>query len=87
MKFFRRYNTKIIDSKDILNRFKKQQPVKLPFEPIAKPQSSSFRAYLKPFGIGIMIGAFLEFSMIQFGYYDALILAERKRMLKKEQEE
>ncbi|KAJ3253476.1 hypothetical protein HK103_000508 [Boothiomyces macroporosus] len=85
MKFFRRYNTKIIDSKDILNRFKKQEPVKLPFEPIAKPKSSNYSAYWKPFGIGVMIGAFLEFSMIQFGYYDALIQAERKRMLKEQE--
>ena len=55
---------------------------KLPFKTNSlnhlKPPSQPI---LKPFIIGICVGAFLEFSMIKFGYYDALINAEAKRQM------
>ncbi len=82
---FNMSNFKWVDQQDIFGRFR-NKPAPLPFKikGDVKPIPRTF--YLKPFAYGFLFGCIIEASMIKFGYYDAFIKAERKRMLAKETE-
>jgi hypothetical protein len=76
---------KFIHSQDIFSRFR-AKPNQLPFKAIQSSTPIPRGFYLKPFCYGIIIGSVLEASMIKFGYYEAFIKAERKRLIAKEKE-
>ncbi|KAI8924559.1 hypothetical protein BC831DRAFT_464897 [Entophlyctis helioformis] len=60
---------------------------RLPFKPIPQlpPAPASF--YLRTFGIGLVVGALLEVTMIKTGYYGMLAMGEAKKRAKQAAED
>lgn len=66
--------------KDDMNIFGKKALKPLPFNPIYSTKNEISLKYPKAFLVGVLMGATIEFCMIKFGYYQAFIDAERKKL-------